>query len=197
MFDKLMQQIRKWLQSPQEPSSETVTQEMLVRTHKQKQLFKSWIQQGTHNEVLKNIYTSFTLSKSGISGDIPMHVFSEGNNRHVIIHYMDVMGKNQFAFLQDYFRDRIMRIGYNLYLSDRQIINRISHLEVVDRHVLRPYVPAFNLQDKHEQLYGIISIVVHSANDRPMFLEIYSDTSHDNSLSPAFPFDELAEILFI
>ncbi|MEX1189780.1 MAG: hypothetical protein WED33_11025 [Bacteroidia bacterium] len=192
-----MQQILKWLQSPSESDPETVTQEMLVRSHKQKQLFKAWIKDGTHNEVLKNIYTSYTLSKSGISADIPMHVFGQRNSRHVIIHFMDVMGKNQFAFLQDYFRDRIMRIGYNLYLSDRQIINRISHLEVVDRHVLRPYVPAISLQDKPEQLYGIISIVVHTANDRPMFLEISAETSNDIGQAPAFPFDELAEILFI
>lgn len=192
-----MQQIRRWMQKPSNESQETVTQEMLVRSHKQKQLFKSWLQAGAHSEILKNIYTSFTLSKSGVSGDLPMHVFSHGNSRHIVLHYMDSMGKNQFAFLQDYFRDRIMRIGYTLYLSDRQLIHRYSHVEVVDRHVLRPYVPAFSIKDKPEQLYGTISIVVHSANDRPLFLEIFSEANTDDSLAPAFPFDELAEILFI
>jgi hypothetical protein len=108
-----------------------------------------------------------------------------------------MMGKHLFPFLQDYFRDRVMRIGYNLYLSDRQTINRISHLEVVDRHVLRPHVPAFQFNDLPEQLYGTISIVVHYVDDRPLFLQITAETQSDKTFAPAFPFDELAEILFV
>ena len=197
MFEKLKQQILKWFKPQTTSTQDALAQEMLVRSHRQKQLFKSWLHENQHNEVLKNLYTSFTLSKSGISGDIPMHVFSDRHSRHIIIHYMDMMGKHQFPFLQDYFRDRVMRIGYNLYLSDRQTINRISHLEVVDRHVLRPHVPAFQLNDLPEQLYGIISIVVHYVNERPLFLQITAETQAESHYAPAFPFDELAEILFI
>ena len=126
-----------------------------------------------------------------------MHVFSDRNSRHVMIHYLAMMGNHLFPFLQDYFRDRVMRIGYNLYLSDRQTINRVSHVEVVDRHVLRPHVPAFQINDLPEQLYGTISIVVHYVNERPLFLQITADTVIDSSFAPPFPFDELAEILFI
>jgi hypothetical protein len=197
MFEKLKQQILKWFKPQTTSTQDALAQEMLVRSHRQKQLFKSWLHENQHNEVLKNLYTSFTLSKSGISGDIPMHVFSDRGSRHIIIHYMDMMGKHQFPFLQDYFRDRVMRIGYNLYLSDRQTINRISHLEVVDRHVLRPHVPAFQLNDLPEQLYGIISIVVHYVDERPLFLQITAETQAESHYAPAFPFDELAEILFI
>lgn len=197
MFEKLKQQFRKWFQSQTTASQDALAQEMLVRSHRQKQLFKMWLQENQHNEALKNIYTSFTLSKSGISGDIPMHVFSDRNSRHVLIHYHDMMGKQLFPFLQDYFRDRVMRIGYNLYLSDRQTINRVSHLEVVDRHVLRPHVPAFQLNDLPEQLYGTISIVVHYVNERPLFLQITAEIQPESNYAPAFPFDELAEILFI
>lgn len=197
MFEKLKQQFRKWFQSQTTASQDALAQEMLVRSHRQKQLFKTWLQENQHNEALKNIYTSFTLSKSGISGDIPMHVFSDRNSRHVLIHYHDMMGKQLFPFLQDYFRDRVMRIGYNLYLSDRQTINRVSHLEVVDRHVLRPHVPAFQLNDLPEQLYGTISIVVHYVNERPLFLQITAEIQPESNYAPAFPFDELAEILFI
>jgi len=197
MFDKLRQHILKWFQPKASRELEAVAQEMLVRSHRQKQLFKNWLLENQHNEALKNIYTSFTLSKSGISGDIPMHVFSERGSRHVMVHYLDMMGKHLFPFMQDYFRDRVMRIGYNLYLSDRQTINRVSHIEVVDRHVLRPHVPAFQLNDLPEQLYGTISIVVHYVNERPLFLQITAETITDKSFAPAFPFDELAEILFI
>ncbi|MEZ5173481.1 MAG: hypothetical protein R2850_08235 [Bacteroidia bacterium] len=197
MFEKLLQQIRKWLSSPSQADAGAVVQEMLVRPQRFKQQYRSWIADGAHHEVLKNIYTSFTLTHSGVSGDIPMHVFRNGSSRTVVIHYFDGLGKNIPAFLQDYFRDRVMRIGYNLFLSDRQEINRVSHQETVDRHVLRPYVPSFHINEKPEQLYGTISIAVHYADERPMFLEISSEVMHGGEFAPAFPFEELAEILFI
>jgi hypothetical protein len=197
MFDKFLQRIKRWMHSPQNEASPEVLQEMLVRSARFKELYRNWISEGLHHEPLKNIYTSFTLSHSGISADIPMHVFKRGNSHHVLIHYFDGLGKNIPAFLQDYFRDRVMRIGYNLYLSDRQVIHRISHTEIVERHVLRPYIPAFSLHDKPEQLYGNISIAVHYANDRPMFLELTAEHTISGDFAPAFPFDELAEILFI
>lgn len=197
MFDRVRQHILKWFQPKVSNQPETMVQEMLVRSHRQKQLFRNWLHENRHHEALKNIYTSFTLSKSGISGDIPIHVFSDRNSRHVMIHYLDMMGKYLFPFLQDYFRDRVMRIGYNLYLSDRQTIDRVSHVEVVDRHVLRPQVPAFQLNDLPEQLYGTISIVVHYVNERPLFLQITAEAISDKQYCPVFPFDELAEILFI
>jgi hypothetical protein len=197
MLDRLKQQLRKWFPPGKQDSSEAVVQEMLVRTHRQKQLFKTWIQEGRQHEVLKNIYTSYTLNKSGISGDVPMHVLLSGQHRQVIIHYLDVMGKHVFPFLQDYFRDRIMRMGYNLYLSDRQIIQRASHTETIDRHILRPYVPAVHLSDKPEQLYGVISVIVHRVNERPLYIQILAEAQHDPNLGEVFPFDELAEILFI
>lgn len=197
MFEKLLHQFRKWISSPYRADSEAVVQEMLVRQQRFKQAYRSWISEGAHHEILKNIYTSFTLTQSGVSGDIPMHVFRKGSSRTIVIHYFDGLGKNIPAFLQDYFRDRVMRIGYNLFLSDRQQINRVSHRELVERHVLRPYVPSFHVNEKPEQLYGTISLAVHYADDRPMFLEITSDVMYGAEFAPAFPFEELAEILFI
>ena len=197
MFDRFLQQLKKWFRPPESDADQTMTQEMLVRSQKFKQAYRQWIADGAHHEVLKNIYTSFTLSRSGVSGDIPIHVFKQGYATHVVIHYFDGLGRNIPAFMQDYFRDRVMRIGYNLYISDRQLIKRISHTELVERHVLKPYVPAFSLNDKPEQLYGIVSIQVHYANDRPMFLELSAEVSPSDEFSAPFPFDELAEILFI
>ncbi|MFM2286039.1 MAG: hypothetical protein RLZZ543_1536 [Bacteroidota bacterium] len=194
MFAQLSQFVKRVFAAPKK--DEPVRQEMLVRSHAHKQQYKSWVEQGGHSEMLKNLYTAYTLNKLGITGDVPMHVFVNGPSRHVLLHYTDAMGKTLFPFLQDYFRDRIMRIGYNLYLSDRQTISRAGHTEQIDRHILRPALPAFQEPGKLEQLYGHITLSVHVIDERPLFLQISAETLQDKQYTAVFPFDELAETLF-
>jgi hypothetical protein len=194
MFEHVTHLLKRVFAAPKQ--LEPVRQEMLVRSFGHKQQFKTWLAQGGHEEILKNLYTSYTLNKLSITGDVPMHVFVEGTSRHVLLHYTDAMGKTLFPFLQDYFRDRIMRIGYNLYLSDRQTISRAGHIEQIDRHILRPALPAFQQPGKQEQLYGHITLSVHVIDDRPLFLQISAEAIQDKQYTAVFPFDELAETLF-
>lgn len=194
MFAQFSQFVKRVFAAPKK--EEPVRQEMLVRSYSYKQQYKTWINQGGHEEILKNLYTSYTLNKLQITGDVPMHVFVEGSSRHVVLHFTDSMGKTLFPYLQDFFRDRIMRIGYNLYLSDRQIISRAGHIEQIDRHILRPAVPAFHSGDKLEQLYGHITIKVDYIDDRPLYLQISAEAIQDKAYGKVFPFDELAETIF-
>ncbi len=194
MFEQLALFVKRVFSAPK--AQEPVRQEMLVRSFSHKQQYKNWLSQGGHEEILKNLYTSYTLNKLNITGDVPMHVFVEGNSRHVLLHFTDSMGKTLFPYLQDFFRDRIMRIGYNLYLSDRQTISRAGHIEQIDRHILRPAVPAFYSGDKLEQLYGHITIKVDYIDDRPLYLQISAEAIQDKVYGKVFPFDELAETIF-
>jgi hypothetical protein len=179
------------------PEEKPVRNEMLVRNYAFKQNYQKWLEQKRETEVLKNLYTSFTLSKLGISGDLPIRSFITNNQSSVLIPFIEPIGKEVLPRLQDYFRDRIMRIGYNLYLSERQIIARAGYNERVDRHILRPHVPAFSIDDMHEQLYGNIQISINYVNDRPLFLELSAEPVNAPNYSAIYPFDELIEILFL
>jgi hypothetical protein len=194
MFAHISQFVKRVFAAPKK--DEPVRQEMLVRTRTFKSQFKNWLAQGGQNEILKNLYTAYTLNKLGISGDVPMHVFVNGSSRHVLLHYTDSMGNTLFPFLQDYFRDRIMRIGYTVSLSDRQVIARAGHSEQIERHILKPSLTGIQKIDKKEQLYGHITISVSTIDGRPLFLQITADTIQDKQYNSVFPFDELAETLF-
>ncbi len=194
MFENLSQFVKRVFISPQK--DEPVRQEMLVRSRTYKSQLKNWLSEGGHNEILKNLYTAYTLNKLGISGDVPMHVFVNGTSRHVLLHYTDSMGNKLFPFLQDYFRDRIMRIGYTVSLSDRQIIARAGHSEQIERHILKPSLSGIQKKDKKEQLYGHITISVNTIDGRPLFLQITAESIQDKQYNAVFPFDELAETLF-
>jgi hypothetical protein len=174
----------------------SVKHTMLVRNRLFKQQYRTWVDTNRHAELLKNLYTSFTLSKLGITGELPILYYTERQSKHLLIHYIDPIGKLALPFLQDYFRDRVMRIGYTLFLSDSQLINRIGYSERIDSHILKPCISAFPFDDTHEQLYGRIQINVHSINNRPLFLRITSDELPERDYSKAYAFDELAELLF-
>jgi hypothetical protein len=175
----------------------SVKHDMLVRNRIYKQQYRTWLETNRHIELLKNLYTSFTLSKLGITGELPILYYTERQSKHLLIHYIDPIGKQVLPFLQDYFRDRVMRIGYTLFLSDSQHINRIGYTERIDTHVLKPHVTAFPFDDKQEQLYGAIQISFHSINNRPLFLRITSDELSEPEFNKVYAFDELAEILFL
>lgn len=196
MFEGLIRFLRNQFFYPVEKESQPVKQEMLVRSQSYKTQYRKWTGHKRQSEILKNLYTSFTLSKLGITGDIPLHYFRDGANPHLIIHYIDPMGKDLFAFLQDYFRDKITRLGYNLYLSDRQTIERLGYVERIEKHVLRPYLPSFQSAGLREQLYGVLMVSVVYINERPLYLEVSSEIITDSHFNSPYPFDELADFLF-
>jgi hypothetical protein len=196
MIMELVRSFRKWLVGSPEVQEE-LRVEMLVRSHPFKQQYKRWISKNYNQELLKNIYTSYTLSKLSVAGDLPLNYFTEGKSHHILLHYIDPLGKMTFPFLQDYLRDKIIRIGYNLYLSDRRVIARAGYVDTIERHVLRPYVPSFSIAEKQEQLYGHVQVSVHYINDRPLLLQLTVEPSTEPDYNPPFSFDELAGLLFM
>jgi hypothetical protein len=73
----------------------------------------------------------------------------------------------------------------------------MGYLSGVERHLLRPQVPPFSVSDKPEQLYGNIEIAVHYADERPLYLSIVAEKLNEQTHNKQYPFEELAEILFI
>ena len=173
------------------------TSAMLVRSFSYRQAFRTWLAKHHHNELLKSIYTSFTLSKVGVQGDFPLSYFPLRTGDQIHIHYLDALGKNTFPYLMDYFRDRIMRLGYKLYLSDKQIINHQSHSARMERHILHPRKDLAIAGQKLPQLYGNIELRVQFIDDKPIYLSILTEPFDQSNYSRAYPFDELAELLFI
>lgn len=170
---------------------------MLVRSFAYKRQFRNWIANNHHSELLKNIYTSYTLNKAGVQGELPLLYFPLRNGNQILLHQLDVFGKATLDFLSDYFRNRLMRIGYKLYLSDLQHVNHQSHAARTERHILHPRKDLALAGQKLPQLYGNIELRVQYCDDRPIFLSIRTEAIENSHYAPAYSFDELAELLFI
>jgi len=193
---ELVRYVRKLL-GVARPVHEELSVAMLVRNHQYKQQYRRWMTKNHQQELLKNLYTSFTLSKLGVTGDVPLHYFSDGRAHHILIHYIDPMDKVVLSFIQDYFRDKIMRLGFNLYHSERRVMDRVGYTDTIERHVLKPYIPSFAIDDVHERFYGNIQVSVHFVNDRPLFLQLTAEPLTEQDYQGQFSFDDLVEVLFM
>jgi len=176
-------------------AEEQVKHEMLIRPQSFRLQYQKWLRQGRHKEFLKNLYTSFTLNKLGVDGEIPLHYFSDLQRKHLLLHYMDSMGRDLLPFLLDYFKDSSVKLGYQVYLSDRKVVEHLGYIEKVEKHVLKPVVAPFPPAGRREQLYGIIAIQIRYVDERPLFLELSAEEIKSSKFHPAFSFDEYIEIL--
>lgn len=180
----------------QKEQQNPIKQEMLVRNIRFKSDYHLWLEQGKQNELLKTIYISFMLRKLNIAGEIPLHAYSYDESNNLIIHFIEPIGKLHFCYLFDYLKERTIRMGYLLYLSDRQIIERNGYTEKIERHLLRPHYSPFSLGDINDQRYGNISMNLVFINDRPLYLSIESTHLLEKAYEHSFSFDEFAEVLF-
>jgi len=180
----------------QRESHNPVRQEMLVRNVRYKSDYHLWLEQHKQVELLKTIYISFVLRKLNIAGDIPLHAYQQHESSNLIVHYIEPIGKNSFNYLFDYLKDRTVKLGYMLYLSDRQIIERNGFIEKVERHLLRPQQSPYYLSENKEQLYGNIALSLIFINDKPLYLKIESSYALEKAYNQAFSFDDFAEVLF-
>ncbi|MBX7201736.1 MAG: hypothetical protein IT240_04935 [Bacteroidia bacterium] len=172
-----------------------VRHEMLVRPQSFRLMYQKWLKLHRHKEPLKNLYTSFTFGNLGIDGEMPLHVFQEESRKRLLIHYLDSFGKDLFPFLMDYFKECTLKLGYQSYLSDRKIVERLGYIEKTEKHVLRPASPVFIGNSRQEQLYGIITLQIKYIDERPLYLEILSEEIPGPDFAPAFSFAEFIEIL--
>jgi hypothetical protein len=196
MMSGLVKFMRQLLYLPEYPQDQ-VKHEMLIRPQSFRLQYQKWVKQGRQSELLKNLYTSFTLGKLGIAGEVPLHYFQDEQRKHLVIHYIENMGRELFPFLHDYFKDRILKLGYQVFLSDRKVVERLGYIEKTEQHVLKPIVSSYPSGSRQEQIYGVVVLQIRYIDERPLYLELITEEIIDRNYASAFTFDELMEILFV
>lgn len=173
-----------------------VRQEMLIRKQSFRLSYNKWFLQKRKSEILKNLYTSFTLSKMGISGEIPMHYFQDSMRHFLLIHYIETLEKDELCFLQDYFKDAFIKSNYCVHLSERKIFERTGYIEKSERHILKPKYNLFQIISGFERAFSILVINIQYINERPLYLEIIAERGPEQKFTTQQEADHLAELLF-
>lgn len=182
----------------EKPVSSEAGTEMMVRSREFKQRYRDWVNSGQADPLLQNLYTSATLGNLGLRGEMPMHCAKTSEAQVLVLHYMERYGKEGFAFLMDYFRDRLLRKGFQVSQSDRRMVQLEHFVARTERHVLRNQIPPQHVPEGTAVLpWPTVEILVYYADERPVYLEINAHNPTSRIPHGINITDDLADVFFV
>ena len=100
-----------------------------------------------------------------------------------------------FAFVFDYFKDKILVQDYQLYFSNRQYSSQGDRVEVIEKHYLKP-TSREKSKIPFEQKFGNIQIEQIIYNNRPALIKLMANVYAGRNYKNPLPFSDLTDILF-
>jgi len=195
-FDKI---VKKVFPKTDNPAVGVAVHEVLKRNNREIEEFDNWKINPVYFQLLEDVAQAYYYKKTGIQSDITVHLFQSAYANGFAISYLPEIGKKQFQHLFEFFKERVLEMGYRLANADRQIIDKKSYVETREKYYMKP---PLNLQQSadvltpSEQLYGNVSLEYVLTNDNPQYIKllvsIYSDRLYKHALS----YDEFVDRLF-
>jgi hypothetical protein len=166
-------------------------QEMLSRTAAESAAYIEWLDSNEYAYLLRTLEAAFmdgTLDEPHFS--ITDTGMSAGFK---ILWHSERFDENDMWMLADAFKDRVLELGYSLYMSDERHFARKDYAEVIQRHYLKP---TLIMQDgKVDQRYGNIIIEYRLIDNAPYDLKFSVQYYHDHKYTYPLPYKQLLEAL--
>ncbi len=106
--------------------------------------------------------------------------------------------QQEFDFLAEHFKDKLLALDYKLYQADRRLYNRTDQVEELHRWYLKPRLkPADFKAQALDQLWGNIQITVKRSDGNVQGMLFQLNKYNDRMYREARSFDSLMELLLI
>lgn len=168
--------------------------ELLRRSNKYQLAYATWKESPEARQILKEIDRSYYLKRNQIQGDYTIHLFQSAAANGFAITYHPALSPQFFQFLLDFWRDRMLAIGYRLANTDRQIRDKDTYVETVEKHYLKP--PLTKNQAQAEQRFGNVLLEYVLVDQQPSYIKVLATIYSDRLFTEALSFEELLEQLF-
>lgn len=168
--------------------------EELRRSENYLAAYQSWKESPEAEELVKAVERSYYLKKNQIQGNYAVHLFqSPAANGFALTHHPSLSPRT-FQFLLDFWRDRVLALGYRLANTDRQIREKEQFVETIEKHYLKP--PLSKNTAQAEQRFGNVLLEYVLVDQQPSYLKVMVTIYSDRLFTEAQPFDDLLEHLF-
>ena len=200
-FDKIIAQV---FGSHQVGSNTPFIQEEIKRSESFKNAYFKWLNEGKYRWLLQKIYQGYEAKKQNKTDDLQIHLLQSTGANGFAVSYSLLMEDKDLQFLLDYFRERVLTMGYKSYTSELRIFDRKEYVEAIEKHYLKPITEKVMPENAHyhpsnkeiyDQKYGNIIIEYITIDDKPSFLRLMRHYYSDFLYTPARPFDELVGAL--
>jgi hypothetical protein len=169
-------------------------QEELHRSSNYLKTYDEWKNSPEAADLLRRVENSFRMKESQVEGLYPIHLFNSAAANGFALSYHPTISRQEFHYLMDFWRDRVLAMGYRLANTDRQIREKETYIQTTEKHYLKP--PLSRGKTIAEQRYGNILLEYVLIDNEPSYLKVMVTTYTDHLYTKAESYDELLEMLF-
>lgn len=173
--------------------------EVLKRSESDQQQYEQWKESEEKEQLIREIAQAYYYKKTNISSDIEVHLLNTPYaNGFAITYHPDILPKS-FRHLSDYFRDKVLAMGYRLVNADRRITDKGHYVETVEKFYLKPPLSAADLSQEViqvNQLFGNIAIEHVLIDNKPSYLKVLASIYSDRQFKEAQSYDDFMSTLF-
>ena len=155
--------------------------------------YLKWRNQDMFSVLKYDILKSWQLYENNEELPVDITIFTSDYANGFIIypHYKDTM--IPLAFLMEFFKDKLVNIGYNLTHADRKMHEVQSNVEIIEKYYLKPSRSSTIPKD---QLYGNVVIELLKLGQEEVRIQFLVNIYSDRHYSRAKDFSELLSVIF-
>ncbi len=177
-------------QSPKEP----VVHELLKRTEKDISDFTLWQASEERMNLVQDLDRAYHLKQQKVESAMKVHLLETQYANGFAITFNELFTPDNFQFLFDYFKERVLAQGYKLAQADRRISDKETYEETIEKWYLKPI--AGDLEKKQiDQRFGNVIIEKVDIDRKPSFLRLMANVYQDHLYTKAEPFEKLFDKL--
>lgn len=171
--------------------------ESIVRSEAHQNSYELWKRTRAKDKMLDYInqqYANSIIEPDAL--DTGIDILNTPSSKGFVLHFSEMRdNENDFLFLFDYLKERVLELKYTSYMSDERTYNRTNWVETVQRHYLKPSLKLLHLEQINErplhQLYGNILIELLYRNDALYNLKFRANSYNDHKFEVAAKFSDL------
>lgn len=165
----------------------------LSRSGKFQAGYAAWVAAQRYLNWTGPFFKSYHYQKASLSSPLRVQLIGEEHVRGAIFFYDPSIGAENFSFLYELLKDRVLTCGYTLHSRDKLEVRHERYTEQVEKHLLTP--PASDVPGSSlcNQLYGNVLLDYVRVNQQPGYIRFVTNTYNDPFFSLPLPFNDLLE----
>lgn len=193
-FDKLVSKLFS-----KKPAGVADVHELLKRSQAEQASYQTWKGSPEQEGLIQEIAKAYYYKKTNITSELEVHLFNTAYANGFAVTYHPKVTPRNFQHLTEYFRDKVLSMGYRQVNADRRIIDRDSYVETIEKYYLKPPLNAEDLSQEViqvNQLFGNIAIEHVLIDGKPSYLKVLASIYSDRQFQEAHSYDDFITALF-
>ncbi|WP_439883183.1 hypothetical protein ACSX1A_08415 [Pontibacter sp. MBLB2868] len=165
----------------------------LKRSATHQAAFTAWVKAQVYLNWTGPFFKAYHYQKAHFPSKYRVQLITDEHRKGATFFYDPSIGAENFQFLFDLLKERVLQLGYSLRSSDEQQVRHKRYTEAVERYFMLPPASDVPGSDLCNQLYGNIIIELIKVNKHPGYIRFTANSYADVYFSEPLPFLELLE----